>query len=270
MPTYAIGDVQGCKDQLEHLLEVIHFDPTVDTLWFAGDLVNRGPDSLGTLQLIYSLRKSVEVVLGNHDLHLLAVSEHPSKQNSKDTFDDVLEAVDRTKLLLWLRHQPLVHVEGDFLMTHAGVYPLWDRNEVVAYAEEVEQVLASDQYSEFLLQMYGNQPDKFSTTLTGMDRLRFITNTFTRMRFCTDDMALDMLCKKPIEDAPDELIPWFNVNNRIDHRGTILHGHWAALLGGEPKPGIISLDTGCVWGNKLSAWRLEDKQWFSVPGYQAK
>jgi bis(5'-nucleosyl)-tetraphosphatase (symmetrical) len=269
MPTYAIGDIQGCKNELESLLELINFDPINDKLWFAGDLVNRGPDSLGALRLIYSLKNSIVAVLGNHDLHMLAQADKTSlKKSPKDNFYPILDAPDADVLLDWLRFRPLVHVEDDYILVHAGVYPLWDRNEVLQYAGEVEQVLRSNQCGEFLQQMYGNHPDKWSIHLKGHDRLRFITNSLTRMRYCTPDNTLDMLCKKPVSEASDNLIPWFKSKERIQHQGYILHGHWASLLEKEPEQGIISLDTGCVWGNQLSAWCLEEKRWYSVPGYQ--
>ena len=277
MPTYAIGDIQGCKTELESLLELINFDAAKDKLWFAGDLINRGPDSLGTLRLIYSLKDSVVVVLGNHDLHMLAVNarlqqdekqRQPFKRNPKDNFYPILDAPDADDLLDWLRFRPLVHVEDQYLLVHAGVYPLWDWNDITQYAGEVEKVLRSEHYTEFLKQMYGNQPDKWSTSLIGNDRLRFITNTLTRMRYCYPDAALDMLCKGPRSQTSEKLIPWFKVKDRIKHQGYILHGHWASLMEKEPEEGIISLDTGCVWGNKLSAWCLEEKRWYSVPGYQ--
>ncbi|RLA03543.1 MAG: diadenosine tetraphosphatase [Gammaproteobacteria bacterium] len=268
MATYAIGDVQGCREQLEALLDHINFDPHSDKLWFAGDLVNRGPDSLGTLRLIHSIRDSVVAVLGNHDLHLLAVSEDRSRGNRKDTFASLLDAPDVETLLHWLRGCPLVHVEGEFLMVHAGVHPLWDRQATLNYSREVEQVLRGNNYRAFFQQMYGNKPESWSEDLTGQDRLRFITNVLSRMRYCYQDNSLDMSCKGPISEAPPELIPWFDSADRIEHCGYILHGHWASLMGGEAKEGIISLDTGCVWGNVLSAWCLEEKKWYSVPGYQ--
>jgi bis(5'-nucleosyl)-tetraphosphatase (symmetrical) len=276
MPTYAIGDIQGCKNELESLLELINFDSANDKLWFAGDLVNRGPDSLGALRLIYSLKDSVIAVLGNHDLHMLAVYEREKessavfRRNPKDNFYPILEAPDAEDLLDWLRFRPLVHVEDQYLLVHAGVYPFWDRNQVTEYAAEVEEVLRSDQYKEFLLQMYGNQPDQWTTSLEGNDRLRFITNSLTRMRYCNPNNSLDMLCKGPVSETSDNLIPWFKIKGRTNHLGYILHGHWASLLEKEPAEGIISLDTGCVWGNQLSAWCLEEKRWYSVPGYQKK
>ena len=271
MPTYAIGDIQGCKNELESLLELINFDSLNDKLWFAGDLVNRGPDSLGALRLIYSLKDSVIAVLGNHDLHMLAISERLKqnsksfKKNPKDNFYPILEAPDADDLLDWLRFRPLVHVEDQYLLVHAGVYPFWDRNQVTEYAGEVELVLRGEQYSEFLQQMYGNQPDQWSSSLKGHDRLRFITNSLTRMRYCEPDNSLDMLSKGPVNETSDNLTPWFKVKDRTKHQGYILHGHWASLLEKEPEQGIISLDTGCVWGNQLSAWCLEEKRWYSVP-----
>lgn len=266
MATYAIGDVQGCLRQLNDLLEKIHFDPSVDQLWFAGDLVNRGPDSLGTLRLIKNLGDSAKVVLGNHDLHLLACSHNRDKMISKDTFYDVLMAEDANALLTWLQQQPLALAQDEFIMVHAGIHPTWDRKQALTYAREVEAALRGGQHQKFYQQMYGNEPTQLSENLSQMQRLRFITNVFTRMRYLDDDGQLDLYCKKPIESADEGLIPWFDVDNRVQHQGFILHGHWASLGGGEEINGIVSLDTGCVWGNKLSAWRLDDQKWFSVSG----
>ena len=223
MSTYAIGDIQGCKDQLESLLDLINFDPVSDRIWFAGDLVNRGPDSLGSLRLIYSIRDSVVAVLGNHDLHMLAVNANRERANRKDNFFELLDAADAEQLLDWLRYCPLAHADGEFLITHAGVYPLWDRETVLALAAEVEQVLRSGNHLAFFEQMYGNTPASWSSTLTGNDRLRFITNALTRMRYCYADDSLDMQCKGPIAEASKGLIPWFEVVNRTAHQGYILH-----------------------------------------------
>ena len=266
MSTYAIGDVQGCREQLEQLLEQIKFDPVADTLWFAGDLVNVGPDSLGTLRLIHSIKDSVVSVLGNHDLHLLAVQADHNFTNNQDTMSSLLNASDAELLLDWLRFRPLAHEEGDFFMSHAGLYPFWNSETALTLAAEVEQLLRCDNYQEFFKFMYGNKPDTWSENLIGDDRLRFITNAFTRMRYLYSDQSLNLTYKGSLAKASPDLIPWFNVTDRVTHSGFILHGHWAALKGGEPAPGIISLDTGCVWGNKLSAWCLEEKHWYSVPG----
>ncbi len=268
MPTYAIGDIQGCTEQLQALLEHIRFDPLSDKLWLAGDLINRGPDSLGTLRLLYSIKDSVTVVLGNHDLHLLAVQADKKNGNNKDNFHAIFTADDQHQLLDWLRFCPLIHREGDYLLVHAGIYPFWDEETAFSLAAEVEQVLRGSEHTAFFNQMYGNQPEKWSTDLKGHNRLRFITNVFTRMRYCSGKDSLDLIFKGPLEEAPDGLTPWFNVTNRIPIKGTILHGHWASLADVEHTPGIINLDTGCVWGNTLSAWCLEEKHWYSVPGYQ--
>ncbi len=267
MSTYAIGDVQGCTEQLEALLELIQFDPASDRLWFAGDLVNRGPDSLGTLRLIYSIRDSVTVVLGNHDLHMLAVDADKRCGNKKDNFSAVFEADDKEQLLEWLRFCPLIHREKDYLMVHAGIHPDWDKDTSMALASEVENILRSDDNIAFFRQMYGNKPESWSPELSGNDRLRFITNVLTRMRYCYADKRMDLLFKGPVSKAPADLIPWFSVPGRIKQKGYILHGHWASLEDTQQPSRIVSLDTGCVWGNKLSAWCLEDKRWFSVPGY---
>jgi bis(5'-nucleosyl)-tetraphosphatase (symmetrical) len=266
MATYAIGDVQGCREQLESLLDHINFDTSKDKLWFAGDLVNRGADSLGTLRLIYRLRESVVAVLGNHDLHLLAVNVDASRGTKKDNFYDIFDAEDKDLLLGWLQQCPLAYAEHGHLLVHAGVYPLWDVQMLLSYAREVEQVLQSEESDSFFRQMYGNKPERWSDNLQGIDRVRFITNALTRMRYCDDDNSLDMICKLPVAEAPDELIPWFNANNRKPISETILHGHWAALNASDVIDGVVSLDTGCVWGGRLSAWCIEEKRWYSVAG----
>ena len=266
MATYAIGDVQGCREQLEQLLERINFDTSTDKLWFAGDLVNRGADSLGTLRLIYQLRNSVVVVLGNHDLHLLAVNQDLSRGTNKDNFYNIFDAADKEVLLAWLQQCSLVHLEQNHLLVHAGVYPLWNIQSLLKYAREVEQILQSENSESFFQQMYGNTPQRWSNTLEGIDRARFITNALTRMRYCSDNNSLDMINKAPVAQAPDGLTPWFMAKNREPVSETVLHGHWASLNKSDVTDGIINLDTGCVWGGRLSAWCLEEKRWYSVAG----
>lgn len=272
MAIYAIGDVQGCREQLEHLLEEIRFDPANDTLWFSGDIINRGPDSLGTMQLIYSLRDSIKMVLGNHDLHLLALYFSDKKPTSKDTIVDILESPDVTQYINWLLQQPLLLESDDYMLCHAGIYPMWSLAEARAYAGEVESVLTSDRAIDYFSNMYGNLPAHWSEDLQAMDRYRFITNAFTRMRYCQHDGGLDMVSKNPLAEAPEELVPWFTMlpDNDAHWSGkTLLIGHWASLMMQQPHNKVICLDSGCVWGNTLSAFELTEKRWIQVPGIAA-
>lgn len=269
MTTYAIGDLQGCRPQLEQLLDEIAFDPTQDQLWFAGDLVNRGPDSLGTLRLLYSLRDNVRLVLGNHDLHMLAAACCRELGNRKDTFYDIIDAEDGPKLLSWLKKQPLLIENDDFLLVHAGLYPDWSLAQTRRLAAEVESVLQSDRSADFYQAMYGNEPSVWSEDLRGMARLRFITNVFSRMRFCDQQMALQMHYKGDLQSAPSDLIPWYQMGQPDLEGKTLLIGHWAALQKPHPVPWLVCLDSGCVWGHQLSAYALETRRWFHVSGYQA-
>ena len=269
MAIYAIGDVQGCREQLESLLDKVNFDPAEDFLWFAGDIVNRGPESLATLQLIYSLRNRVELVLGNHDLHLLAVYHSNREPTTKDTLTEILEHPDAALYLDWLIKQPLLVENEQYVMCHAGIYPGWSITAARVYAREVEKVLSSDMAGEYFSNMYGNDPEHWDAALTGMDRYRFITNAFTRMRYCKADGGLDMVCKKPPSEAPADLQPWFqNLPMEIElwSGKTLLIGHWASLMNQHPHSQLLCLDSGCVWGKTLSAFELTEKRWFQVPG----
>lgn len=263
MTTYAIGDVQGCYDELQALLALIRFDPSQDQLWFAGDLVNRGHQSLQVLRFIRSLNNAV-VVLGNHDIHLLALANgHAYKDH---TLYDVLAAPDRQELVDWLRQQPLLHYDASlgFLMTHAGLLPQWGVAQAQGYAQEVAAILRSDQYAQSLEYLYGNYPDQWRPDLTGWDRLRFIVNAFTRMRFCGADGKLDFNHTGKVGSQPAGYLPWFQLPNPALHNTAIVFGHWAALAGDTAVPEIFALDTGCAWGGALTAMRLEDRQRFSV------
>jgi bis(5'-nucleosyl)-tetraphosphatase (symmetrical) len=274
MSTYAIGDVQGCFRELQDLLRKIHFNPSQDKLWFSGDLVNRGPESLATLRFVRDL--DAITVLGNHDLHLLAISEGIDKHGRKDTLDEILNADDSDELLHWLRHRPLLHHDPDtgYVMVHAGLPPQWDLRQACELAAEVEQVLASKHYGDLLDHMYGNTPDVWSDDLRGKDRYRFIINAFTRIRFCDRDGAMDFHQKGPPGSAPASLQPWFTLDSRKTRNNTILFGHWAAIYAGNisdfHKYRVYPLDTGCVWGDKLTAMRLEDGKLFQVPSRQPK
>lgn len=265
MATYAIGDVQGCYESLQCLLEKIAFNPELDKLWLVGDLINRGPDSLATLRFLYSIRDSVEFVLGNHDLHFIAVAYGLRKKGQNDTLDALLNAPDRQQLIDWLIQGKLLHTDETlgFTMIHAGIPPMWSLHQAQAHAREVEAVLQSRYCKDFLSSMYGNQPNRWKNKLIGMDRLRLITNYFTRMRFCSDEGMLEFETKENIASAPLGFAPWFSFADRKTSNDKIIFGHWAALEGKANTPNIFALDTGCVWGGSLSALRLEDQQLFS-------
>ncbi|OUS28340.1 bis(5'-nucleosyl)-tetraphosphatase (symmetrical) [Gammaproteobacteria bacterium 45_16_T64] len=266
MSTYAIGDIQGCFSAFERLLAAIEFDPKKDRLWLAGDLINRGPDSLATLRYCYQQRNSITAVLGNHDLHLLAVAHEACEYKNKDTFADILAAPDRHELLHWLRHNPLYHRDKSlgYVMVHAGIHPRWSRKKAKKLAREVEAVIQGEQFPEFLANMYGNQPAQWSDELAGSTRWRYITNCFTRMRLCDSDSGIDLSYKGGLAEAPKNRFPWYNTPHRKRIKDTILFGHWAALNGVTGKPDIVALDTGCVWGNKLSALCLESRIWTQI------
>lgn len=266
---YAIGDVQGCYDALQRLLEFIKFDREIDRLWFVGDLVNRGPESLAVLRFVKSLPVKPQITLGNHDLHLLAslFGGRPWKGHD-DTIQEVMLASDGEELGHWLRKQSLLiySPELNVVMCHAGIAPIWDLPTAQRMAQELESVLSGDLYSDFLAQMYGNLPDAWNDKVTGMERLRLITNYFTRMRFCDANGRLELSYKGTVALAPTNLYPWFLVPNRKDITADIVFGHWAALMGQSPNPRIHAIDTGCLWGGQLTALRLQDRQRFSVQG----
>ena len=259
MATYAIGDVQGCCSALEALLRRVDFDTARDRLWLVGDLVNRGPESLEVLRLVKGLGSSAVVTLGNHDLQLVALAAGHAKSHRGDTLDAVLAAPDRDELLDWLRTRRLAYAEGGYLMVHAGLLPQWSADDVLRLAGEVEAVLASAGYSTFVEKMYGNDPATWSEGLQGADRLRAIVNAMTRMRFCTTDGAMEFREKGGIDKAPTGYQPWFDVAGRKTSNMTVVCGHWSAL-GFVQRPDLIALDSGCVWGGRLTAVRLEDRQ----------
>lgn len=263
MATYVVGDIQGCLQPLEQLLKRVNFDPAADFLWAAGDLVNRGPDNLGVLRLIKELGERARVVLGNHDLHLLAVSSGARSPNRKDTIDDVLQAPDRESLLAWLRQQPLIYCQGPWVMSHAGVPHIWSVDEAISLASEVQSALNSWQSDDFFASMYGNNPSVWSSNLRGMDRLRLITNYFTRMRFVSITGDLDLKAKEGSDSAPPGVRPWFVYSRKsIDSDRRFLFGHWAALEGKTDREGFYALDTGYVWGGSLTMMRLDDGEMF--------
>jgi bis(5'-nucleosyl)-tetraphosphatase (symmetrical) len=259
MATYAIGDVQGCCSELESLLGKVAFSPGRDKLWLVGDLVNRGPQSLEVLRLVKSLGASAVTVLGNHDLHLIAVAAGCAKPGRGDTLKAILEAPDRTEIIDWLRTRPLAYAEAGYLMVHAGVLPQWSVEDVVRFAGEVAAALASSSYASFLAQMYGDQPRAWDDKLKGMDRLRVIVNALTRMRFATRSGEIELEQKGGPDRAPKGYRPWFDVPDRKTAGVTMVCGHWSAL-GFVQRPDLIALDSGCVWGGCLTAVRLEDRQ----------
>jgi len=268
MPTYAIGDLQGCHDSLLHLLDELKFDPKADRLLFVGDLVNRGPDSLAVLRLIKSLGDAAISVLGNHDLHLLALAEGFGRAHKGDTLDDILAAPDRDELLHWLRHQKLAWREGDFLMVHAGVLPNWSADDTMQRAAEAEAALQGAHYRDFFAQMYGNAPTAWDASLQGIERLRVIVNAFTRLRYCSPEGEMEFHHKGAPGTQPAGWLPWFEVPGRKSAEAAIIIGHWSTL-GLINRPDLIALDTGCLWGGRLSAIRLPDRQVFSVQCPQA-
>jgi len=267
MTTYVVGDIQGCFEPFERLLARVAFNPDKDRIWSVGDLVNRGPDNLRTLRWFYEHRDNVTLVLGNHDLHLLAVSAGARKPSRKDNFDDILSAPDREALIQWLHFQPLAHHEAGVTMVHAGIPPMWSIQDTLERAWEVETALQGARCAEFLSEMYGNDPFVWGDSLSGLTRLRVITNYLTRMRYCTRKGKLDLVSKgpKPIPDAlaGKKVAPWFSHKSRLTRGETIIFGHWASLEGMTDDPHVIGLDTGCVWGNALTAYALETGERFA-------
>lgn len=260
MAVYAIGDIQGCLDALQRLLEKIRFDPAEDRLWFVGDLVNRGSKSLETLRFIHSIRKSTVVVLGNHDLHLLAVSEGVQTVKRKDTISEILDAPDAAELLRWLRRRRLFYHDKElgYALVHAGLPPQWSIKQAKKYAREVRKVLKGENYLDFLQVMYGNEPSLWDDNLQGMERIRFIVNAFTRLRYSSRDGRMDFDCKQAPGSQPWDLLPWYEIPDRLSRNDRIVFGHWSTLQEIE-KNNTICIDTGCVWGGHLTGVRL-DKQ----------
>ena len=267
MAVYAIGDIQGCYRELQHLLDFLHFEPTQDRLWFAGDLVNRGPNSLETLRFVRGLGDAALTVLGNHDLHLLAAADDPARIKKRDTLHPILDAPDRDELLNWLRQQPLLHHDTrlGFTLVHAGLPPHWDLAQAQACAREVESVLRSDNHADYFAHMYGDEPNIWSDDLHGWARLRFITNCLTRLRYCDSDGRMALAPKGAPGSQPAGLHPWFTLPQRRSRELKILFGHWSTL-GLRDDPGIYPLDSGCLWGGQLTALRLDtNPRWHRVP-----
>lgn len=256
MATYVIGDVQGCFAELELLLDKLNFDAAVDQLWFVGDLVNRGPDSLAVLRFVKALAESAVVVLGNHDLHLLAVFYSAHKQRRKDTLMAVLEAPDVDELMQWLVSRPLFYRDSELnaCMSHAGIPHIWSVEQTVQYALELSEFIAR-QRAQYFLHMYGNIPNPWSASYQGMERARCITNYLTRMRFIDQQGVLDFAAKGGLETAPEGFNPWFEL--RAADTNQIFFGHWASLMGDVPGAKVYAMDTGCVWGATLTAQCIE-------------
>ncbi len=270
MSTYAIGDIQGCFEPLQRLLDLVRFDPATDRLWFVGDLVNRGPDSLATLRFVRDLGSTAITVLGNHDLHLLAIAEGFQTLKRGDTLADILEAPDRAQLLEWLRRQPLLHREHGVTMVHAGLLPDWTIEQALALAHEVESVLRARDYRAFLAEMYGNQPARWDETLSGYDRLRVIVNAMTRVRACTPEGEMEFMHKMHPSELPAPWLPWYAVPGRRSADEPVLFGHWSSLGLLHDAHNVWCLDGGCLWGRCLTALRLDDRRLFHVACGQRK
>jgi bis(5'-nucleosyl)-tetraphosphatase (symmetrical) len=271
---YAIGDIQGCYRDLLALLDLIEFEADSDRLWFTGDLVNRGPESLAVMRYVKQLGDRAIVVLGNHDLHLLACAlVAGAKTRRKDTLNEVLDAQDRDELLAWLRTRRLIHhdQELDFCLVHAGILPSWTIGQAIDYAREVEACLHGPFHVDLLANMYGDSPDRWDDDLTDIPRLRFITNCLTRMRFCSREGRVDLRFKGDLGTQPSELRPWFAFPDRPSRRVPVIFGHWSTLNLSSREMrahNVYPLDTGSVWGGALTALRLEDRRLFSVPASQ--
>lgn len=267
MATYAIGDLQGCYDPLVRLLEYLKFSQETDRLWFVGDLVNRGPQSLEVLRFVKGLGAAAASVLGNHDLHLVMQAAGFGKANREDTLEAILAAPDRDELLAWLRAQPLFHVENGWGMVHAGLLPAWDVARAQALSDEVHAALNAPDYPDFLAHMWGSEPDAWRDDLTGWDRLRVIVNAMTRMRFVWPDGRMEFRApgaKGPPERGPAGCVPWFEAPGRRSADHLIVCGHWSAL-GFRQIDTLLALDSGCLWGGSLTAVRLEDRRVFQMP-----
>jgi bis(5'-nucleosyl)-tetraphosphatase (symmetrical) len=265
MSLYAIGDIQGCHTEFCQLLELIAFSPREDRLWLVGDLVNRGPDSLSVLREVKALGDAAVTVLGNHDLHLLTVAAGHARPHRQDTIAPILAAPDRDPLIEWLMSRPLVVIEGEHLLVHAGLLPQWTPATALMLSREVEAMLASERADAFLAALYGDRPYAWRDDLEDFDRLRVIVNACTRLRFCTADGTMEFSEKRGPHTAPEGFRPWFQHEARASAGKTIVCGHWSTL---ELKlaPNLLMLDSGCLWGGTLTAIRLVDRRVYQVPG----
>lgn len=264
MATYAIGDIQGCYDALCRLLEKVNFDESTDRLWFAGDLVNRGPKSLDTLRFVKDLGDKAVTVLGNHDIHLLALHYGVRKRKDKDsTLFETLDADDAGELITWLQSRPVIHIENKTIMVHAGIHPDWCMETLVSIKQELESKITTINNKKSLLELYADTEGTWTQASASSNRLRYALNILTRMRYCETNAIPDYQCSAPPGKQPDHLMPWFDLPNHKLHDHTIVFGHWAAL-GYHHTKNVYALDSGCVWGNALTALRLEDKEVFRV------
>lgn len=267
MATYFVGDLQGCFDEFQQLLEQVQFNPQQDKLYLVGDLVARGDKSLECLRWVKAQGLAAQTVLGNHDLHLLSTAYGIKKIKPKDKVDAIFSAPDSEELIEWLRQQSLLiyDPQHNFVVTHAGISPDWDLHTAINCAKEVEQVLHHGDYHWLLSEMYADQPAKWYKELQGIERLRYSINALTRMRFCYQDGRLDFSCKAPLNQAPPELKAWFDLPNPLYQTTPIIFGHWASLVDHPTPTNIYALDTGCVWGNRMTLLRWEDKKLFTQP-----
>jgi len=276
MSTYAIGDVQGCYSELQNLLNEINFDERRDELWFAGDLVNKGPKSLQTLRFIKALGVNAKITLGNHDLHLLAVAKNIQPLLKKDTIQEILAADDVKELIDWLKSRPLLITDDNlnFTMVHAGLPPQWSLENAKEFAKECELILQSEKINKLLAEMYGDTPNIWVNSLQDYAKQRFIINCFTRIRFCNSDGMLDFDTKVAPGKQNTSLIPWYSLPNRKTKDNKIIFGHWSTVHIGNEKNfkqyNVYPVDTGCLWGGRLTAMRLEDEKIFSVPSEEPK
>lgn len=264
MSIYAIGDIQGCYRPFIDLLEKISFNPKTDQLWIAGDVINRGPESLKTLLFLNSISDSCIITLGNHDIHALAAYYTTKRKlRENDTLDELFNHPQASELMEWLRHQKILHYDQyyNFAICHAGIYPAWDINQALQFSQQIENCLQSENFTTFLEQAFGSFPEYWDNNFEQIDKLRFILNTFTRMRFCylnndntSNKINLDFKYKATIDSAPPEMIPWFKFPHRKTQEINILFGHWAALNGVTNTPRVYALDTGCCWGKKLTSF----------------
>lgn len=256
---YLIGDLQGCCSAFERLLATIDFSPSRDHLVVLGDLVNRGPDSLGTLRRLRELGEAATCLLGNHDLNLLAVAFGLRKQGKGDTLDAIIDSPEREAWIDWLRRRRMALLHEGWLLVHAGVPPQWDTDTTLALAGEIEDHLRSDDLRDFLTSMYGNAPSRWDESLAGPDRRRFVVNALTRIRFVQPDGTLELKASGPADSAPEGLLPWFDAPGRRTQGQRMAFGHWAAL-GLVDRPDLLALDTGCVWGGQLTAARIDGER----------
>ncbi|MFA9500245.1 bis(5'-nucleosyl)-tetraphosphatase (symmetrical) ApaH [Mannheimia sp. E30BD] len=265
MATYIVGDLHGCFKEFQLLLEKVNYTPEQDELFLTGDLVARGEDSLACLRFVKDPTNNAKTVLGNHDLHLLSTLLGIKRVKPNDKVAPIFQVEDRLELQNWLRNRPLAihHPTHKFLLVHAGISPEWDLATTLNCAKEAERVLQSSEYADYIAQMYENNPQRWSEDLQGIERWRYIINVLTRMRFCYTDKRLDFECKLPVEEAPKDLVAWFELDNPLYKEQEIIFGHWASLMGKCPYRNIHALDTGCAWGSHLTMLRWEDKQIFT-------